>query len=158
MINKVILVGNVGRDPEVRYLDNGIVIAKFPIATSETYTNKSGEKVTNTEWHNIVLWRKLAEVADKYIKKGSSLYIEGKIRSRSYEDKDGIKRYITEIIADNMQMLGKRQDDRQAESSNTGSNPKSEGTPAGSNGGADTSMSNPLNSLGDAQAGDDLPF
>ena len=107
MINKVILVGNVGRDPEVRYLDNGVVIAKFPIATSETYTNKSGEKVTNTEWHNIVLWRKLAEVADKYIKKGSSLYIEGKIRSRSYEDKDGIKRYITEIVADNMQMLGK---------------------------------------------------
>ena len=158
MINKVILVGNVGRDPEVRYLDNGVVIAKFPIATSETYTNKSGEKVTNTEWHNIVLWRKLAEVADKYIKKGSSLYIEGKIRSRSYEDKDGIKRYITEIIADNMQMLGKRQDDRQPVSNNNGTNPKPEETQTSSNGGTDTSINNPVSSLGDEQAGDDLPF
>lgn len=113
MINKVILVGNVGRDPEVRYLDNGVVIAKFPLATSETYTNKSGDRVTNTEWHNIVLWRKLAEVADKYVKKGNPLYIEGKIRSRSYDDKEGNKRYITEIIGDNMQMLGRKPESKQ---------------------------------------------
>lgn len=160
MINKVILVGNVGRDPEVRYLDNGVVIAKFPIATSETYTNKSGEKVTNTEWHNIVLWRKLAEVADKYIKKGSSLYIEGKIRSRSYEDKDGIKRYITEIVADNMQMLGKRSDDRQAPpSSNSGADPNSEGTTKpGSEKETDSGMNNPANGLENQQVEDDLPF
>lgn len=158
MINKVILVGNVGRDPEVRYLDNGVVIAKFPVATSETYTNKSGEKVTNTEWHNIVLWRKLAEVADKYIKKGSSLYIEGKIRSRSYEDKDGIKRYITEIIADNMQMLGKRQDDRPPLTNSNGADPKTEGTQTGSKEATNPSLSDPLSGTGGEQATDDLPF
>ena len=80
-INKVILVGNVGRDPEVRHLDNGAAVANFPLATSETYTAKSGEKVTNTEWHNIVAWRGLAEVAEKYIQKGRQLYVEGKIRT-----------------------------------------------------------------------------
>lgn len=107
-INKVILVGNVGKDPEVRYLDNGVAVANFPFATSEVYRNKSGEKVTTTEWHNIVLWRGLAEVAEKYVKKGSQLYIEGKIRTRSWDDKEGNKRYTTEIVGDNMQMLGKR--------------------------------------------------
>ncbi len=109
-INKVILVGNVGKDPEVRYLDSGVAVANFPFATSETYKNKQGEKVTNTEWHNIVMWRGLAEVVEKYVNKGSQLYIEGKIRTRSYDDKDGIKRYITEIIGDNMQMLGRKGD------------------------------------------------
>jgi len=105
-INKVILVGNVGKDPEVRHLDNGVAVAKFPLATSETYKNKNGEKVTNTEWHNIVIWRGLAEVVEKYVKKGNSLYIEGKIKTRSWDDKDGNKRYATDIIADNMEMLG----------------------------------------------------
>ena len=109
-INKVILVGNVGKDPEVRYLDSGVAVANFPFATSEKYKNKQGEKVTNTEWHNIVMWRGLAEVVEKYVNKGSQLYIEGKIRTRSYDDKDGIKRYITEIIGDNMQMLGRKSD------------------------------------------------
>lgn len=113
MINKVILVGNVGRDPEVRYLDSGVAVAKFPLATSETYTNKSGDKVTNTEWHNVVIWRKLAEVVEKYVKKGQQLYLEGKISSRSYEDKDGIKKYITEIVVDNLQMLGKKSDNNE---------------------------------------------
>lgn len=110
-INKVILVGNVGKDPEVRYLDSGVAVCNFPFATSETYKNRNGEKVTTTEWHNIVLWRGLAEVAEKFVKKGSQLYIEGKIRTRSWDDRDGNKRYTTEIIADNMQMLGKRSDD-----------------------------------------------
>ncbi len=110
MINKVILVGNVGRDPEVRYLDSGVAVAKFPLATSETYTNKSGDRVTNTEWHNIVIWRKLAEVVEKYVHKGQQLYLEGKISSRSYDDKEGIKRYITEVVVDNLQMLGKKSD------------------------------------------------
>jgi len=109
-INKVILVGNVGKDPEVRYLENGVAVCNFPFATSETYKNKNGEKVTTTEWHNIVLWRSLAEIAEKYVKKGSQLYIEGKIRSRSWDDKEGNKRYITEIIGNNMQMLGKKSD------------------------------------------------
>lgn len=115
MVNKVILVGNVGRDPEVRYLESGVAVTNFPLATSETYTNKNGERITNTEWHNIVMWRKLAEIAEKWVKKGQALYIEGKIRSRSYEDKDGVKRYITEIVADNMQMLGKKSSDSKAE-------------------------------------------
>ncbi len=109
-INKVILVGNVGKDPEVRYLDSGVAVANFPFATSETYRNKNGEKVTTTEWHNIVLWRGLAEVAEKYVKKGSQLYIEGRIRTRAWDDKEGNKRYMTEIVGDNMQMLGKRSD------------------------------------------------
>jgi len=109
-INKVILVGNVGKDPEVRYLDSGVAVANFPFATSETYKNKQGEKVTNTEWHNIVMWRGLAEIVEKYVNKGSQLYIEGKIRTRSYDDRDGIKRYMTEIIGDNMQMLGRKSD------------------------------------------------
>jgi single-strand DNA-binding protein len=106
-INKVILVGNVGKDPDVRYLESRVPVCTIPIATNETYT-KNGERIKNTEWHNVVLWRKLAEVAEKYVKKGDLLYIEGKIRSRNYEDKEGNKRFVTEIVADSMQMLGKR--------------------------------------------------
>jgi single-strand DNA-binding protein len=108
-INKVILVGNVGKDPEIRHLDSGVAVASFTLATSETYVAKNGDKVTSTEWHNIVLWRGLAEVAEKYVKKGKQLYIEGRIRSRSYEDKDGQKRYITEIYGDVMKLLGSRE-------------------------------------------------
>ena len=156
MINKVILVGNVGRDPEVRYLDNGVVVAKFPLATSETYTNKSGDKVTNTEWHNIVLWRKLAEVADKWVKKGNPLYIEGKIRSRSYDDKDGIKRYITEIVGDNMQMLGKKPDDSVKSGVNQPSNQNNE-TSFESGNKSDTA-SKPFSGDATPQQDDDLPF
>ncbi|PLX11904.1 MAG: single-stranded DNA-binding protein [Marinilabiliales bacterium] len=115
-INKVILVGNVGKDPEVRHLDSGVAVTTFPLATSETYRNKEGQKVTNTEWHNIVLWRGLAEIAEKYVKKGNPLYIEGKIRTRSWDDKEGNKRYTTEIIADNMQMLGSKQSEDNAAS------------------------------------------
>lgn len=104
-VNKVILIGNVGKDPEVKHLDNGMVITKFTLATSETYT-KNNEKVTNTEWHNIVLFKGQAEVAEKYVKKGDALYIEGKIQTRSWDDQDGNKRYMTEIVGNNMQMLG----------------------------------------------------
>ena len=111
-INKVILVGNVGKDPEVRHLDSGVAVANFPLATSESYTAKNGDKVTTTEWHNIVLWRGLADVAEKYVQKGRQLYIEGRIRTRSYDDKDGNKRYITEIYGDVMQMLGNRGDNQ----------------------------------------------
>lgn len=112
-VNKVILVGNVGKDPETRYLDENTPVCKFPLATSEVYKNRDGEKIEQTEWHNIVLWRGLAKVAEQYVKKGAQLFIEGRIRSRSYDDKDGIKRYITEIVGDNMQMLGRRQDNDQ---------------------------------------------
>ena len=107
-VNKVILVGNLGKDPEVRYLDSGIAVANFSLATTENYKNKQGEKVSQTEWHNIVLWRGLAEVAEKWLKKGSSVYIEGKIRTNKWEDKEGNTRYNTEILADNMTMLGNR--------------------------------------------------
>ena len=105
-VNKVILVGNVGRDPEVRHLDKDVAVANFPLATSESYTAKNGEKVTTTEWHNIVIWRGLAKVVEQYVKKGDRLYLEGRIRTRSWDDKDGNKRYTTEIYADNMEMLG----------------------------------------------------
>ncbi len=107
-VNKVILLGNVGKDPEVRYLDSGVAVATFPLATTEKgYTLTNGTQVPDrTEWHNIVLWRGLAEVAEKYVHKGDKLYIEGKIKSRTYEDQAGNRRYITEIFADNMEMLG----------------------------------------------------
>jgi single-strand DNA-binding protein len=108
-INKVILVGNVGKDPVVRYFDKGVAKATFPLATSETYTNQQGETITSTEWHNIVLWRALAEVAEKTIKKGSQVYIVGKIKTRSYVDKDGVNKYITEILADALLLLEKKQ-------------------------------------------------
>jgi single-strand DNA-binding protein len=112
-INKVILVGNVGKDPEIRHLENGSAMCTFSLATSETYTNKNNERITNTEWHNLILWRGLAEVAQKYVKKGSQIYVEGKIRTRSWDDKDGNKRYSTDIVVDNMKLLGKRSDSEQ---------------------------------------------
>ena len=112
-VNKVILVGNLGKDPEVKYLDNGVAVANFSLATTENYKNKEGEKVSQTEWHNIVLWRGLAEIAEKYLKKGASVYIEGKIKTRKWEDKDGVTRYNTEILTDNMTMLGGKRDSKE---------------------------------------------
>ena len=108
-VNKVILVGNVGKDPAVRYFDRGVAKATFPLATSEQYTNQQGESITSTEWHNIVLWRALAEVAEKSIKKGSQVYVVGKIKTRSYVDKEGNNKYITEILADAFLVLDKKQ-------------------------------------------------
>lgn len=112
-VNKVFLIGHLGKDPEVRHLEGGNTVANFPLATSESYTTKDGNKVDQTEWHNIVIWRKLAEIAEKYLKKGSLIYLEGRIRTRSWDDKDGNKRYITEIVANNFQMLDKREDSGQ---------------------------------------------
>ena len=110
-VNKVILVGNLGKDPEVRRLESGVAVASFPLATSESYKDRnSGERITQTEWHNIVVWRGLAEVAEKYLRKGNQVYIEGKLKTRSWEDQDKNMRYTTEIVADNMTMLGGRQD------------------------------------------------
>ena len=106
-VNKVILIGNLGKDPEVRYLENGAAVANFSIATSENYKDrKTGEKVSQTEWHNIVAWRGLAEIAEKYLKKGAKVYIEGKLKTRTWQDKDGNNRYSTEVITDNLTMLG----------------------------------------------------
>ena len=125
-VNKVILVGNVGKDPETRYLDESTAITKFPMATSETYKNRAGERVSTTEWHNIVLWRGLAQVAEKYVKKGTQIYIEGRIKTRSYDDADGNRKYITEIVGDQMQLLGRKPDD--AESGTQGGGGYASGT------------------------------
>ena len=109
-VNKVILVGNVGKDPDVKYFDNDSVKANFPLATSERgYTTASGTQVPErTEWHNIVCWRGLAQVVEKFVRKGTQVYVEGKIRSRSYDDQNGIRRYITEIYADTLEILSRR--------------------------------------------------
>lgn len=109
-VNKVVLIGNVGKDPDVRYLDNGVAVATFSLATTDrAYTLANGTQVPErTEWHNIVLWRGLAQTAEKYVRKGDKLYIEGKIRSRFYDDQNGIKRTVVEIFADNMEMLTPR--------------------------------------------------
>ena len=108
--NKVILLGNVGKDPEVRHLESGIAVASFTLATTERYKDRNGTLTDNTEWHNIVCWRNLAEISEKYVTKGSQLFIEGKIRTRSWTDQTGVKRYTTEIIADNIRLLGKKGD------------------------------------------------
>lgn len=108
-VNKVILVGHLGKDPELRYLEGNVSVASFPLATSETF-NKDGKKVEQTEWHNIVMWRGLADVAAKYLTKGRLVYIEGKLRTRSYEDKEGVRRYTTEIVAESFNILGRRSD------------------------------------------------
>ena len=137
-VNKVILIGNLGKDPEVRYLDSGIAVANFSLATTESYKNKEGKRVSQTEWHNVVLWRGLAEVAEKWLKKGSSVYIEGKIRNRKWEDKDGNTRYTTEILADNMTMLGKKD--------------------AGSSETSESTTTTTEESIPQEEKGDDLPF
>ncbi len=114
-INKVILVGNVGKDPEVKYLESGTAVARFSLATNESYKNKNGEKVTNTEWHNIEVWRGTAEFVEKYVRKGTQLYVEGKIRTENWEDREGNKRYTTKILVDSLQLLS-RKDDNNVES------------------------------------------
>ena len=107
-VNKVILVGNLGKDPEVRHLEGGNSVARFTLATNEYYKDKQGTRVEHTEWHNISAWRNLAELAEKFLKKGSQVYIEGKLRTRQYQDKDQQTRYVTEIIADEISLLGNR--------------------------------------------------
>jgi len=125
-INKAILIGNLGRDPEIRQLENGAKVASFSLATSESYRTKDGTKIEQTEWHNVVLWRGLAEVAEKYLRKGNTIYLEGKIRTRSWEDKEGNKRYTTEIIGENMTMLSKREQGETSSSPNNTSLPTEE--------------------------------
>ncbi|MDD4823199.1 MAG: single-stranded DNA-binding protein [Bacteroidales bacterium] len=147
-INKVILVGNVGKDPEVRYIDNNVPVATITVATSErAYKTSNGTEIPErTEWHNVVLWRGLAEVAEKYVRKGTQVYIEGKIKTRSWADQTGAKRYATEIIADNMELLGRRGEIAPLAAHGT--------TPSVS--GSTTTTEDPFKSSGDAA--DDLPF
>lgn len=142
-VNKVILVGNLGKDPEVRHLDNGRAVANFSIATSESYKNKAGERVTNTEWHNVVLWTPLAEIAERFLKKGNQVYIEGKLTTRSWDDQDGNKRYTTEVVGREMTLLGSRGD-------NEGGQP-SAAAPAAA------PMQSPVSSIPEDDS-DDLPF
>jgi single-strand DNA-binding protein len=108
-VNKVILIGNLGRDPELRYTQNGQAVANFTLATSESWTNKSGEREQKTEWHRIVAWAKLAEICGEYLSKGKQVYIEGRLQTRDWEDRDGNKRRTTEVVAQNLQMLGRRE-------------------------------------------------
>ena len=113
-VNKVILIGNLGKDPEVRHLENGAAVANFPIATSETYTDRNtGQRVENTDWHDIVVWRGLAEVVEKYVKKGTKVYVEGKLKKRSWQDKEGNTRYTTEVVADELTILTAKNEQRQ---------------------------------------------
>ena len=135
-VNKAILLGNLGADPEVRTLENGVKVANFRIATSESYKDRNtGERITRTEWHNIVLWRGLAEVAERFLHKGDQIFVEGKLQTRTYQDKDGQNRYVTEVVANEMTMLGKRDGGDQSQGRqeskqntgaplNTGSNPR----------------------------------
>lgn len=129
-VNKVILIGNVGRDPDVRYLDKNVAVANFTLATTERgFTMQNGTQVPDrTEWHTIVAWRSLAELAEKYIRKGMQLYVEGKIQTRSWE-KDGVKRYATEIVADTIQLLGKRQENEAAQAATPTPAPAPENAP-----------------------------
>ncbi|MDH5397739.1 MAG: single-stranded DNA-binding protein [Cyclobacteriaceae bacterium] len=156
-VNKVILVGRLGKDPEVRHLENGVAVSNFPIATSEVYRDRvTGERREQTEWHNIVLWRGLADIAEKYLKKGDMIYVEGKLRTRSWE-RDGITRYTTEIVGDNMTMLSGKPSDQGSydaggaqQQHQQDSQPQSKGP------------ENPAASVATPQAGesetDDLPF
>lgn len=148
MVNKVILIGNVGADPDVRYLEGGTAVANLRLATTESYKNKNGEKVDQTEWHNIVLWRGLAEIVEKYVHKGMRLYIEGRLRTRSWDDQNGAKRYTTEIWADNMQMLSFKQD-----SGDMSASARSYSAPA-----SPASPASPAPAASVPDDNDDLPF
>src|SRR5690606_4883140 len=109
-VNRVMLIGNLGRDPDVQHLEGNIAVSKFPLATTETFKDRAGKLISQTEWHTVVLWRGLAELAQKYLHKGSLVYIEGRLRTRSWEDKDKNRRFSTEIVGDNLVMLDKRRD------------------------------------------------
>ena len=145
-VNKVILLGHLGKDPELRVLDSGKKVARFSLATTESYKDKNGERVDRTEWHNISFWGPIADVIEKYLKKGSQIYMEGKLTTRSYDDKEGVKKYITEIEGQTMTMLG--------------------GKPSGNNGAENNSSSysgkketsEPVNQSILAEDSDDLPF
>lgn len=145
-VNKVILIGNLGKDPEVRYLESGVSVAKFPIATSETFTDKNtGEKREVTDWHNVVLWRGLAKVAENYLKKGMKVYVEGKLKTRSWQDENNQTRYTTEIVGDQMTMLSTRNENSSTEKNYPSSVEESKMTPMDA-------------SLTTTSEADDLPF
>jgi single-strand DNA-binding protein len=146
-VNKVILLGNLGADPEVRTLESGAKVARLRVATAETYKDKNGEKITQTEWHTVNVWKGLADVAEKYLKKGSQVYLEGKIKSRTWKDKDGVDKYSTEILCDNFTMIGSKAGGDGNSQAASGYQPKTDDAPK--------MEDNP--SL-ESSADDDLPF
>ncbi|MCI5081101.1 MAG: single-stranded DNA-binding protein [Saprospiraceae bacterium] len=157
MVNRVILIGNLGKDPEVRRLENGAVVAKFSLATNENYKDKSGEWQTQTEWHDIVAWRTLAERAESTLKKGAQVYVEGKLTHRSWQDQDGNNRRTTEVVANYFRQIGKRD----GSSSSPNSFPGADDEPVAITGG--DSVSKETSNMGGSsdaseQADDDLPF
>lgn len=121
-VNRVMLIGNLGKEPDVQFLEGNIGVAKFPLATTETYKDRSGKLVSQTEWHTVVLWRGLAELAQKYLHKGSLIYVEGRLHTRSWEDKEGIKKFVTEVVGDNLIMLDKRSEGSSATLTDTPDN------------------------------------
>ena len=141
-VNKVILIGNLGADPELRYTPSGRAVVNFNLATSRTWNNRDGEKQEETEWHRIVAWDKLAEICGEYLKKGAQTYVEGRLQTRSWEDKNGVKRYTTEAVVSEMRMLGSRQDTGSSDSSKS----------------SDTSSPPPETLPSTFEADDDLPF
>jgi single-strand DNA-binding protein len=153
MINKVTLIGNLGKDPEVRHLENGAMVASFSLATNETYKDKDGNFQTLTEWHNIVVWRELAERAEKNLKKGTLVYVEGKISYRKYTDKDNNERYVTDIVANNFRILEKRESSASDMRFPTNEPPSRSGYSAPS--ATSTAVETPPPT---AESGDDLPF
>ena len=158
-VNKVILVGNLGRDPETRYMPDGGAITNISIATTATWKDKSGEKQEQTEWHRVAFFGKLAEIAGEYLKKGSQVYVEGKLRTRKWQDKDGVDKYTTEVLADSMQMLGSRQGMGGGDSGGGGEHQGSSSRPSAGGG---SSPSKPDASKGGAtkfdDMDDDIPF
>lgn len=153
MLNKVTLIGRVGQDPEVRHLENGAVVARFSLATNEKIKLADGTRQDRTEWHDVVVWRKLAEIAEKYVTKGKLLYIEGKLRTRKYDDKNGVSRKTTEIVADNFQMLDQKID---GTSENSGSFPSSRDDVK--SGYSTTTMDKDISNEFEEAPDDDLPF
>lgn len=153
------MVGNVGKDPEIRRFENNIK-ASFSLATSETYTSRGGEKVTQTEWHNIVAWRRLAELSENYIRKGSQILVEGKLRYRSYDDREGIKRYIVEVEADVIQLLGRKPDNagQPGQGYKGGNQGSSQSYTAPSQPASPSAAEGPAEDLSSNDTIDDLPF
>ncbi len=160
-VNKVILIGNVGKDPEVRYFENDRAVANFPLATTERgFTMANGQQVPErTEWHNVVVWGGLAKVVENYVKKGTQIFIEGKLRTRSWDDKDGNKRYTTEVYADNIQLLGRKSDNpgSTGPSTNMGQQMPSQNSPISQNNMPNNNMEND-DIFGESSEQDDLPF
>jgi len=148
-VNKAILIGNLGRDPELRYTQNGQAVVNFTLATSENWTDKSGERIERTEWHRIVVWGKVGELCAQYLSKGRTAYVEGRIQTREWEDKEGNKRSTTEINAQTVQFLGGPRGESGAPSS---------GSPGSGGGGGGAGGSGPAPSGGGAPPGDDIPF